>query len=184
MPYLGGLSVLGDVADPFADDFAGGELAADPRAAYVTWAAAVKANGGTVTAAPVDNGDYISAGMAAAKYPVAVISLAPTGQLNPIFHRWPDLWTNNGAFGWYRAPDSVLAYTNPQRSLWDVGSWFNPDQTDAPINQPQTVPGEPAPADPKWYDDIKGYLKIGGLIVGGLVLLNVLSYLPRRRDWE
>lgn len=183
--FLRGFTPLGSIDDPFADDFAAEEIdgsSSDPRGAYLAWAAAAKAAGGVVAAAPVSNGNYITAGMAAVRYPVAVIASAPGGQLNPVFHRWPDLWTGNGAYGWYRAPDSVLAYTNPKRSFWDIGSWFNPDATDAPINQPQTVPGEPPPTNPKWYDNLGDYLKYGAWIAGGLVGLGLLSYLPRGRD--
>lgn len=188
MGYLRG-AVLGNIDDPFADDFDvvvddvetfGADASEPGRAAYVTWAAAVKRYGGVVATAPSSTGQ-IAAGVAAARYPVAVVSLAPSGELNPIFHRWPDLWTGNGAYAWYRAPDSVLVYTNPKPfSLWDVGTWFG---SSAPtITTPQTVPGEPPPGSPHWYDDIKDVVKIGGLIVAGLVVLNVLSYLPRRRD--
>jgi hypothetical protein len=175
--------VLGAIDDPMDDDYAAddsGGSSSDPRGAYVTWAATVKRYGGTVTAAPSSSAQ-LSAGMAAAKYPVAVIAPPPSGNLNPIFHAWPDLWTSSGQYGWYRAPASVLAYTNAQpRSFWDVGTWFG--SSTPPIAQPQANPNEPAPVKPDWYTEMVTLLKGGGWILGGVAGLVRLSYLPRRRS--
>jgi hypothetical protein len=170
---------LGSIDDPLAEDF-DVSTPSDPRAAYVEWAAAVKRYGGTVTAAPHTTAQ-VNKGDAAAAYPTKIISPAPTYALNPLFHHWPDDWSSNGNTGYFRAPASVLAYTAGRpRNFWDVGTWFG--STEAPITATQTAPGESAPADPKWYDDFKGMLKSGGWIVGGLLALSALSFLPRRRD--
>ncbi|MEP6494495.1 MAG: hypothetical protein ABJF01_17555 [bacterium] len=160
---------LGSVDDPQADDF--DDSSSDPRSEYVTWAAAVKQYGGYVTTAPHTTTE-ITKGTAAAAYPVSIIAPAPNYMLNAIFHRWPDDWSSDGKTGYFKAPAAVLAYTETGYRT-SAGS---------AITQAQSAPGEPSPKYPDWYTQIKDLLKSGGWILGGLVVLSAISYLPRRRD--
>jgi len=155
------IAALGSLDDPIADDF-DSEAVNDPRADYVAWAAAVKKYGGYLTTMP-----HVNKGAAAAAYPVDVIYPPPDYSLNPIFHHAPDDWSADSSTGYYRAPQSVLMYTTG-------GSV-------AGINQSQAVPGEPAPPKPNWYDSVLTTVKYGAWIIGGLVALDALSFLPRGR---
>lgn len=152
----------------------------DGHADYVAWAAAVKRYGGIVAAAPAAS-ETIAAGDAAARYPRSVIAPGPTYELSALFKHWPDLWTGNSDYGWYRAPASVLAYTNGKpRSFWDVNTWLGGGAT-SPITDPQTVPGETAPKNPDWYEQILTLAKFAPYVVGGLIVLQLLNALPRGR---
>jgi len=162
--YAGTSSRLGSFDDPMTDDFAddvGDGTSSTPREAYLAWLAAVKRAGGVVTTMP-----HINKGAIAARYTVAfVFPHAPATTLNPLFSRPPDDWSTSGDYVYYRAPNAVVAY-----------------QYTGAITAPVNVPGETTPGDPVWYSDIKNMLRTGGWIVGGLVVLSALSYLPRRRD--
>ncbi len=164
-------AVLGDPDDPSADDF-GDDGSQDPRAAYVAWAAAVKRAGGTVSHAPhLDSpGDAFGIGAGptlAAQYLASfVFPHAPATTLNPLFTRQPNDWSNNGQYVFYVAPELAQAYA----------------ASGSGIEQPQQVPGEPAPPDPKWYTDLIRYSKYAAVGLGVIALLNVASYVPRSRS--
>lgn len=155
----------------------------DPRSAYVAWAAAVKQYGGAITNAPhvtdaiavelgILPGDAFGQGsdtpVVAARYPRAfVFPKLPSNALNPVFHRLPDDMSNDGAYAYYVAPAAVQEYGAPSGS--------------GGITTPQSVPGEPSPPKPEWYDNLLKYAKYAGFAVGAVAVLDLLSFLPRRR---
>lgn len=152
------------------------------RDAYVKWAAAVKQAGGVVTVAPharsepivdIMTGAHIGGGqeLTAAMYRTDfVFPHAPSTVLNPLFKELPDDWANNGEHVFYVAPPGVQGYADP---------------ITGGITKPQSVPGEPPPPKPQWYEDLLKYGKYalygGGALIGGLILLNVVERLPRSR---
>lgn len=149
----------------------------DPRTDYLAWAAAVKNYGGVVTTAPhllsqgtadPSSGQMLGAGaaLAAARYPVAfVFPHAPATDLNPLFKKQPDDWSDDGKYAYYVAPDKVQGYVDTN--------------TGGQITAPQSVPGEPPPPDPTWYADLKTYAKLGGLALGAILFFDFLHTLPR-----
>lgn len=159
--------------------YALGDTSTDARAAYVAWAAAVKRAGGTVSHAPhltaelvsdPMSGDIVGGGgsLIAAQYPVkTVFPNAPATTLAPAFSKLPDDWSDNGAFVFYVAPPAVQAYTDP---------------ITGDITTPQAVPGETPPPNPQWYDNFLKYARYGAYGLGAIILLDLLSFLPRRRN--
>jgi hypothetical protein len=167
--------------------------APDPRAAYVAWVSAVKQAGGFVSVAPhlVYAGDPFSqagAGdpLTAARYPVAVVfPNAPSAQLAAAFSRQPDDWSDDGRYAFYLAPADVQAYASTQSTSLLSQIIARIFGGAGGITEPQQVPGEPAPPNPAWYDDLLKVLKYGayagGALVGGLILVEVLSFIPKPR---
>lgn len=128
------------------------------RAAYLAWSATVKRYGGRIAALP--HGDPNTP---AAAYPFEVLYPSPLFTLNPIFTNAPEDWNADSSIGYYRAPDDVIAYARNG------------------MLEAQSVPGEPVPAKPQWYDDLLKMLQAGKWVIGGLVALAAISYLPKRR---
>ncbi len=145
--------------------------AEDARSAYLAWVAAVKAAGGVTTTAPHLTREVLGGPLGlpigtqpvlAAQYPVqSVFPNAPSMTLSPAFHHQPDDWSNSGDYVYYVAPDAVQDYAGTG------------------LVAPQSVPGEPPPPNPLWYDDLLKYAKYAGIAVVVLVALNAASYVPR-----
>jgi hypothetical protein len=158
---------LGDESNFMDQDFDadnGDGTSSDPRAAYLAWAAAVQSSGGTVTAYPAHgsaDAGYMSVdpyGSPAARYPFNTIYPAPSYARNPAFDRAPDSFSADSAYGYYIAPNAVLAY------------WVNNG-----ITAVQAVPGEQAPGMPDWFNNLSSTLKIGAVVIAGAIVWSLVK---------